>query len=103
MSTRTSDRYPETLAKRSASSKASRVALVWRRWATAARRGRTTSTRGGLSAFVEFAGDGDAARRQSATMAAAPTPTTTTKTLMPILFVNFIVLRLQNSVLAVRL
>src|SRR5260370_15908917 len=81
MSTGTSDRYPETLAKRSASSKASRVALVWRRSATVARRGCTTSTRGGLSAFVEFTGDGDAARCQSATMPAAPTPATTNQDL----------------------
>src|SRR5258705_9655972 len=102
MSTRTSDRYPETLAKRSASSKASRVALVWRRWATVTRRGRTTSTRGGLSGFHELTsdgdgdggGDGDAAKCQSATMPAAPTPTTTTKTFMPVRLVKFIVFRL---------
>src|SRR5258708_6144560 len=97
MSTRTSDGYPETLANRCASSKASRVALVWRRWATVARRGRTISTRGGLSAFVEFTGDGDAARCRTATMPAAPTPTTTTKTLMLVLFVTFMLFRLQNS------
>src|SRR4030081_172795 len=96
MSTRTSDRYPETLAKRSASSKASRLALVWRRWATVTRRGRTTSTRGGLSAFVEFTGDGDAARSRSATMPPAPTPTATNKTFMPDPLVKFIVFRLQN-------
>src|SRR4029077_6242836 len=99
MSTRTSDRYPETLAKRSASSKASSVALVWRRWAIVARRGCTTSTRGGLSAFVDFSGDVDAARCQSATMPAVPTPTTTTKTLMPVPFVKFMV----STVLAVAL
>src|SRR5712675_799989 len=92
---RTSDRYPETLANRSASSKASRVALVWRRRATVARRGRTTSTRGGLSAFVEFTGDGDAARRHSAMMPTAPTPTATNKTFMPVLMI-FIVFRLQD-------
>src|SRR5258708_1160527 len=74
MSTRTSDRYPETLAKRSASSKAARVALVWRRWATVARSGRTTSTRGGLSAFVERAPDREAPRRLSPTIAPAPRP-----------------------------
>src|SRR5258707_5372642 len=95
MSTRTSDRYPETLANRSASSKASRLALLWRCWATVARRGRTTSTHGGLSAFVEFTGDGDADRRQSATMLAAPTPTATNKTFMPVLMI-FIVFRLQD-------
>src|SRR5260221_6985228 len=93
MSTRTSDRYPETLAKRSVSSKASRVALVWRRWATVARRGRTSSTRGGLSAFVECTGDGDAARCQSATMPAAATPPTTTKTFMPVRPVKFMIFR----------
>src|SRR5882762_2039423 len=50
MSTRTSDRYPETLANRSASSKASRVALVWRRCATVAQRLQTNAT---LEAFEE--------------------------------------------------
>src|SRR6266404_1820136 len=97
ISTRTSDKYPETLAKRSASSKAARVALVWRRWATVARRGRTTSTRGGSSTFAEFAGDGDgdAARRcRSTTMLPAPTPTTTNKTLMTVRLVKFIALHL---------
>src|SRR6266478_5487265 len=103
MSTRTSDRYPETLANRSASSKASRVALVWRRWATVARRGRTTSTHGGLSAFVEFTGEGDAARCHSATMPVAPTPTTTIKTFMPVRLVKFMVFRLFKSAPAVRL
>src|SRR5216683_8274765 len=103
MSTRTSDRYPETLAKRSASSKASRVALVWRRWATVRRRGRTTSTRGGLSAFVKFTGDGDAARCRTATMPPAPTPTSATKTITPVRPVKFIVSHLQNPVLPVRL
>src|SRR5260221_5215888 len=98
MSTRTSDRYPETLAKRSASSKASRVALVWRRRATVTRRGRTTSTRRGLSAFLEFTRDGDAARCRSATMPpAARATTTTTKTFMPVRLVKFIVFR-ENSV-----
>src|SRR3977135_3302121 len=94
MSTRTSDRYPETLAKRSDSSKASRVALVWRRWATVTRRGRTTSTRGGLSALGEFIGDGDAARYRSTTAPPAPTPTTITKTFMPVRLMKFIVFRL---------
>src|SRR5712664_3321073 len=103
MSTRTSDKYPETLANRSASSKASRVALVWRRWATVARRGCTTSTRGGLSAFVEFTGDGDAARCRSATMPAAPTLATTIKTFMPVRLVKLIVFRLFKSAPAVRL
>src|ERR1700682_236541 len=97
MSTRTSDRYPETLANRSASSKASREAFVWRRWATVARRGRTISTRGGLSAFVEFTGDGDAARCRTASMPPAPMATTITKTLMLVLFVTFMLFRLQNS------
>src|ERR1700736_6230035 len=62
MSTRTSDRYPETLAKRSASSNAASVALVCSRWATVRRRGCTTSTRGRLSTSIDFAGAGDAAR-----------------------------------------
>src|SRR5258706_6292101 len=98
MSTRTSDRYPETLAKRSASSKASRVALVWRRWATVARRGRPTSTRGRSSGFHGLTSerDDDAARRQSATMPAVLTPMTTAKTLMPVRLVKFMVFRLQN-------
>src|ERR1700758_1218442 len=104
MSTRTSDRYPETLANRSASSKASRVALVWRRWATVARRGRTTSTRGRLSGFQGLTSDGggDAAKCQSATMPAAPTLMTTAKTLMPVRLMKFMVLPL-DFVLAARL
>src|SRR3954453_4604239 len=94
ISTRTSDRYPETLAKRSVSSKASSVALVWRRWATVVRRGRTTSTRGRLSGFHGLTsdgdGDGDAAKCQSATMPAAPTPMTTAKALMLVRLMKFI-------------
>src|SRR5882672_6802567 len=93
MSTRTSERYPETLANRSVSSKASRVALVWRRWANVARRGRTTSTRGRLSGFhgLTSDGDGDAAKCQSATIPTAPTPTATNKTFMPVRLVKCIV------------
>src|SRR6202035_1929662 len=95
MSTRTSDRYPETLANRSDSSKASRVALVWRRWATVTRRGRTTSTSGGLSALVELIGDDDAARCRSTTVPPAPKPTTITRTFMLVRLMKFIVFRLH--------
>src|SRR6267154_3021541 len=104
MSTRTSDRYPETLAKRSVSSNASRVALVWRRCATVARRGRITSTGGWLSGFHGLTSDGDgvAAKCQSATMPAAPTPMMPAKTLMPVRLMKFMVLPL-NSALAARL
>jgi hypothetical protein len=74
------------------------VALVWRRWATATRRGRTTSTRVWLSAFVGFTGDGDAdaAKCRSATMppAVRPSITTATKTFVPVRLVKFILLRL---------
>jgi len=48
----------------------------------------------GVSAFVEFTGDGDAARWRSATMPPAPRATTTTKTCMPVRFVKFIMFRL---------
>ena len=62
------------------------------------RRGRATSTLGGLSALVELTGDGAAASCRSATMAPAPTPTTTTKTITPIRIVKFSVFRLLESV-----
>jgi len=48
----------------------------------------------GVSAFVEFTGDGDAARWRSATMPPAPRATTTTKTCMLVRFVKFIMFRL---------
>src|SRR5882762_2526983 len=68
------------------------------------RRGCTTSTRGRLSASVDFDvdADGDAAKYRSATMPTTPIATNVTKALMPFRAKKFIpfMVGLSSSVLA---